>query len=243
MVQAYYFLTDFGGAAEAQRIVAADQPSSGAYGQLALLPVRVAGHRGRRSGGGQGRGRGAEVPAGRDQASSSEQIRKQAVKAEEAAGEGAEERAAAHHSGRQPAPEPVRRSAPGAAPVERPAAPPLPSRSPGPLAQLVEQEPLNLKVEGSSPSRPMTSAAKCLVTGLPGGQALPASEPALRRCSGVAADRRSDLGDRCPLGRRGGLVALLLGCRGVLGDGDDEAPVVLDLLRPPLRLEQSDRVP
>jgi hypothetical protein len=35
MVQAYYFLTDFGGAAEAQRVVAADQPSSGSYGQLA----------------------------------------------------------------------------------------------------------------------------------------------------------------------------------------------------------------
>jgi hypothetical protein len=35
MVQAYYFLNDFGGAAEAQRIVAANQPSSGAYGQLA----------------------------------------------------------------------------------------------------------------------------------------------------------------------------------------------------------------
>jgi hypothetical protein len=35
MVQAYYFLNDFPGAAEAQRIVAADQPSSGSYGQLA----------------------------------------------------------------------------------------------------------------------------------------------------------------------------------------------------------------
>lgn len=35
MVQAYYFLNDFAGAAEAQRIVAADQPSSGSYGQLA----------------------------------------------------------------------------------------------------------------------------------------------------------------------------------------------------------------
>jgi hypothetical protein len=35
IVQAYYFLNDFGGAAEAQRIVAASQPSSGAYGQLA----------------------------------------------------------------------------------------------------------------------------------------------------------------------------------------------------------------
>lgn len=35
MVQAYYFLADFGGAAEAQQIVATDQPSSGSYGQLA----------------------------------------------------------------------------------------------------------------------------------------------------------------------------------------------------------------
>ena len=35
MVQAYYFLADFGGAAQAQQIVAADQPSSGSYGQLA----------------------------------------------------------------------------------------------------------------------------------------------------------------------------------------------------------------
>lgn len=35
IVQAYYFLNDFGGAARAQRIVAEDQPSSGSYGQLA----------------------------------------------------------------------------------------------------------------------------------------------------------------------------------------------------------------
>ena len=35
MVQAYYFLNDFAGAAEAQRVVATDQPSSGSYGQLA----------------------------------------------------------------------------------------------------------------------------------------------------------------------------------------------------------------
>jgi hypothetical protein len=35
IVQAYYFLNDFGGAAQAQRIVAANQPSSGSYGQLA----------------------------------------------------------------------------------------------------------------------------------------------------------------------------------------------------------------
>ena len=35
IVQAYYFLNDFGGAAEAQRIVASNQPSSGSYGQLA----------------------------------------------------------------------------------------------------------------------------------------------------------------------------------------------------------------
>jgi hypothetical protein len=35
MVQAYYFLNDFGGAAEAQQIVTEDQPSPGAYNQLA----------------------------------------------------------------------------------------------------------------------------------------------------------------------------------------------------------------
>jgi len=35
IVQAYYFLNDAQGAAEAQRIVAEDQPSSGSYGQLA----------------------------------------------------------------------------------------------------------------------------------------------------------------------------------------------------------------
>jgi hypothetical protein len=35
MVQAYYFLNDAQGAAEAQRIVAENQPSSGSYGQLA----------------------------------------------------------------------------------------------------------------------------------------------------------------------------------------------------------------
>jgi hypothetical protein len=35
MVQAYFFLNNFAGAAEAQRIVATDQPSSGTYGNLA----------------------------------------------------------------------------------------------------------------------------------------------------------------------------------------------------------------
>jgi hypothetical protein len=35
IVQAYYFLNDFGGAAEAQQIVTEDQPSPGAYNQLA----------------------------------------------------------------------------------------------------------------------------------------------------------------------------------------------------------------
>jgi len=35
IVQAYYFLNDFGGAADAQQIVAASQPNSGSYGQLA----------------------------------------------------------------------------------------------------------------------------------------------------------------------------------------------------------------
>jgi hypothetical protein len=35
IVQAYYFLNDFGGAADAQRVVASNQPSSGSYGQLA----------------------------------------------------------------------------------------------------------------------------------------------------------------------------------------------------------------
>jgi hypothetical protein len=36
IVQAYYLLNDSGGAAQAQRIVAEDQPSSGSYGQLAF---------------------------------------------------------------------------------------------------------------------------------------------------------------------------------------------------------------
>jgi hypothetical protein len=37
MVQAFYLLNDAGGAAEAQRIVAEDRPSSGTYGQLAFF--------------------------------------------------------------------------------------------------------------------------------------------------------------------------------------------------------------
>lgn len=36
IVQAYYLLNDFGGAAQAQDIVATDQPNSGSYGQLAF---------------------------------------------------------------------------------------------------------------------------------------------------------------------------------------------------------------
>jgi hypothetical protein len=36
IVQAYYLLNDAGGAAQAQRVVAEDQPSSGSYGQLAF---------------------------------------------------------------------------------------------------------------------------------------------------------------------------------------------------------------
>jgi tetratricopeptide (TPR) repeat protein len=36
IVQAYYLLNDFGGAAQAQDVVANDQPSSGSYGQLAF---------------------------------------------------------------------------------------------------------------------------------------------------------------------------------------------------------------
>jgi hypothetical protein len=36
IVQAYYLLNDSGGAAQAQRIVAEDQPSAGSYGQLAF---------------------------------------------------------------------------------------------------------------------------------------------------------------------------------------------------------------
>lgn len=36
IVQAYYFLNDFGGAAQAQQVVASNQPSSGSYGQLAF---------------------------------------------------------------------------------------------------------------------------------------------------------------------------------------------------------------
>ena len=81
IVQAYYFLNDFGGAAEAQRIVASDQPSSGSYGQLAYYYYAS-----------------LNIPAGDKAASKAEaeapkaqrgqikgqldQIRKQAVKAE-----------------------------------------------------------------------------------------------------------------------------------------------------------------
>ena len=79
MVQAYYFLTDFGGAAEAQRIVAADQPSSGAYKQLAYYlyaSLDIAG--------GDQAADKAEAEAPKSQRSEIkkqlEQIRKQAVK-------------------------------------------------------------------------------------------------------------------------------------------------------------------
>jgi hypothetical protein len=82
MVQAYYFLNDFGGAADAQRIVAADQPSAGAYGQLAYYSyasLNIAA--------GDKAASKAEAEAPKAQRGEIKQqlaqIRKQAVKAEE----------------------------------------------------------------------------------------------------------------------------------------------------------------
>ncbi len=108
MVQAYYYLGDAQGAADAQRIVAEDQPNSGGWDDLAYY-LYLAGDI---SGGDQAADRAvAETPkAQRSQLEQDlEQIRTEAVKAEEAAGEGAKERAIDHHSRRKPAPEPVRR--------------------------------------------------------------------------------------------------------------------------------------
>ena len=80
IVQAYYFLSDAGGAAEAQRIVASNQPSSGSYGQLAFYLYAA----GNISGGDQAANK-AEAKAPKSQRSQVkqqlEQIRTQAVKA------------------------------------------------------------------------------------------------------------------------------------------------------------------
>jgi hypothetical protein len=80
IVQAYYFLSDAQGAAEAQRIVASNQPSSGSYGQLAFYLYFA----GDISGGDQAASK-AEAEAPKSQRSQVkqqlEQIRKQAVKA------------------------------------------------------------------------------------------------------------------------------------------------------------------
>jgi hypothetical protein len=80
IVQAYYFLSDAGGAAEAQRIVASNQPSSGSYGQLAFYLYFA----GNISEGDQAANK-AESEAPKSQRSQVkqqlEQIRKQAVKA------------------------------------------------------------------------------------------------------------------------------------------------------------------
>jgi hypothetical protein len=80
IVQAYYFLSDAGGAAEAQRIVASNQPSSGSYGQLAFYLYFA----GNISEGDQAASK-AESEAPKSQRSQVkqqlEQIRKQAVKA------------------------------------------------------------------------------------------------------------------------------------------------------------------
>jgi hypothetical protein len=80
IVQAYYFLSDAQGAAEAQRIVASNQPSSGSYGQLAFYLYFA----GDISGGDQAASK-AEAEAPKSQRSQVkqqlEQIRKQAVQA------------------------------------------------------------------------------------------------------------------------------------------------------------------
>ena len=80
IVQAYYFLSDAGGAAEAQRIVASNQPSSGSYGQLAFYLYSA----GKISAGDEAASK-AEAKAPKSQRSQVkqqlEQIRKQAVKA------------------------------------------------------------------------------------------------------------------------------------------------------------------
>lgn len=80
IVQAYYFLNDFGGAAQAQRIVASNQPSSGTYGQLAYYlyaSLDIAG--------GDQAAKDAEAAAPKSQRSQVkqqlDQIRKLAVKA------------------------------------------------------------------------------------------------------------------------------------------------------------------
>ena len=70
--------TTLGGAAEAQGIVAEDQPELGLLRAARRLPVRLAGHRGRRRGGEQGRAGGAEVRARERPSSSSSRSGRQA---------------------------------------------------------------------------------------------------------------------------------------------------------------------
>ena len=156
VVKAYIFLNDASGAAKTQQIVAADQPSQNSYGNLAIY---------RYSAGDIAAGDAAAKKAvslapksQRKQVKQQlDQIRQAGREGEEAAGEGAEERAAAHSPGAEPAPEPARRRRLGDRSRRRRAVATIPT--PGPLAQLVEQETLNLKVEGSSPSRPMAWAS------------------------------------------------------------------------------------
>ena len=152
IVQAYYFLNDFGGAAEAQRIVASEPAQLGRLRAARLLPLLVVDIPEGDKAAKQGRGGGAEGAAEPDQTAARPDPQA-GREGEKAAGEGAEERATADHSRRQPPPEPVRRRRAPRPERARQAAVTMPTA--GPLAQLVEQETLNLKAEGSSPSRPM----------------------------------------------------------------------------------------
>ena len=115
------------GAAEAQRIVAEDQPSSGSLGRARLLPVRRRATSRRRQ---AAKKAVAEAPkAQRSQIKAAARPDPEAGReAEEAAGEGAEERAVATTPGQ------TRSRARSAAPAprpRRPATPSLPSRPPG----------------------------------------------------------------------------------------------------------------
>ena len=166
VAQAYVQLEDATGRAEAQRIVAEDNPSGGTYGNLAFfLYARATSRPATRPGGGARR-RLAQLRPRADQ------IEKQLAQFAKAAEGGQEGRAQAAEGGQPGGPSPAElrpvrhRAAPAARRhrAERPRRLPSGRRNrryhqpaPGPLAQPVEQGPLKPKVEGSSPSRPTRS--------------------------------------------------------------------------------------
>ncbi len=162
MAQAYVYLDDPNGAVKAQRIFAEAQPSANTIGQLALYMYAAGDFKA-----GDVAAKQAVAKAPKAQA---KQISKQLAAIKKRAAKFAKHQKAREGCERQlgglePAPESVQRrlSANNALAGRRALAT---IRKTGPLAQLVEQETLNLKVEGSSPSRPTSSAFASPARGL-----------------------------------------------------------------------------